>query len=62
MKKPEPKPEGWLFKTFKITANYAECPKCGFSFNIDMHRELPYFCGGCGKDMRNKDSEAQHGR
>jgi len=54
MKKPEPKPEGWIFKTLEIPSNYAECPKCGFSFNIDKHRGLPYFCGGCGKDMRNK--------
>ena len=36
---------------------YAKCPFCDFSFEIDRQRWLPYFCGGCGADMRTKEGD-----
>lgn len=48
-------PDRWIFERIDIPMTYAKCPICGFSFSLDRTQALPYFCGGCGKDMRGKE-------
>lgn len=49
----------WQFEAIEVRTWYAKCPKCGFSFKTQSDRELPYFCGGCGKDMRQEADNGQ---
>jgi len=48
-------PNQWIFERINIPTTYIKCPVCGFSLNLDkLGQGIPYFCGGCGKDMRGE--------
>ena len=53
----EPQKGEWKFERVNVPISYAKCPFCDFSFEIDRQRWLPYFCGGCGADMRTKEGD-----
>lgn len=47
------RPKGeWEYEEIIVKKYYAKCPFCDFSFEIDNHRDLPYFCGACGAVLR----------
>ena len=48
---------GWQREIIEIRKYYAKCPYCEFSFEIDEHRFLPYFCGGCGRRLIGEADE-----
>ena len=50
-------PNKWKTEVIEIKKYYAVCPFCEFSFEMDNHRELPYFCGACGKRLRGIENE-----
>ena len=45
-------PKGWQTEIIEVRKYYAKCPYCEFSFEMTTGRELPYFCGGCGRRLR----------
>lgn len=53
-------PDKWIFERINIPTTYIKCPVCGFSLNLDYIQATPYFCGGCGKDMRSKKNETDN--
>ena len=44
----------WQTEIVEIRKYYAKCPYCEFSFEMITNRELPYFCGACGKRLRGE--------
>ena len=58
MLKPDFKiPDKWIIKKIEKPTTIVECPYCHFNFEPDRTVVLPYFCGGCGKDMRGNENE-----
>ena len=48
--------DAWKTEIIEIRKYYAKCPYCEFSFEMQNHRELPYFCGGCGRRLRGEEA------
>ena len=44
-------PNEWQTEIVEIRKYYAKCPYCGFSFEMQTGRELPHFCGACGRRL-----------
>lgn len=49
-------PNGWKTEIVEIRKCYATCPYCEFSFEMQRNRELPYFCGACGRRLRGDNN------
>ena len=45
----------WETRVIEVRKYYAECPYCEFCFEMQPDRELPYFCGACGRRLRGKE-------
>ena len=45
-------PNKWQTAIIEVRKYYAKCPYCDFSFEMQKGRELPYFCGACGRRLR----------
>lgn len=47
----------WQTEIVEIRKYYAKCPYCEFSFEMIPRRQLPYFCGGCGRRLTGEEDE-----
>jgi len=48
-------PNAWQTEIIEVRKYYAKCPYCEFSFEMQARRELPYFCGACGRRLRGNN-------